>query len=148
MTKKLIQALEPRMMLDGAAVATAIDTIDDLANLNKTDLDKKTKENKKEEAEDRLLDLEEKWGKKYPFVLSSWNRNWDRLSNYFQYSYRIRKLIYTTNPVEGFHRQVRKITKTKGNFTADMALLKLVYLAVKNIEQKWTQPLQKWSLTM
>ena len=112
------------------------------------DLKKVYQASKKEEAEDRLLDLEEKWGKKYPLVLSSWNRNWDRLSNYFQYSYRIRKLIYTTNPVEGFHRQVRKITKTKGNFTADMALLKLVYLAVKNIEQKWTQPLQKWSLTI
>ena len=112
------------------------------------DLKKVYQASQKEEAEDRLLDLEEKWGKKYPLVLSSWNRNWDRLSNYFQYSYRIRKLIYTTNPVEGFHRQVRKITKTKGNFTTDMALLKLVYLAVKNIEQKWTQPLHKWSLTI
>lgn len=112
------------------------------------DLKKVYQASKKEEAEDRLLDLEEKWGKKYPLVLSSWNRNWERLSNYFQYSYRIRKLIYTTNPVEGFHRQIRKVTKTKGNFTSDMALLKLVYLAVKNIEQKWTQPLHKWSLTI
>ena len=112
------------------------------------DLKKVYQASKKEEAEDRLLDLEEKWGKKYPLVLSSWSRNWERLSNYFQYSYRIRKLIYTTNPVEGFHRQIRKVTKTKGNFTSDMALLKLVYLAVKNIEQKWTQPLHKWGLTI
>jgi len=112
------------------------------------DLKKVYQASQKEEAEDRLLDLEEKWGKKYPLVLSSWNRNWDRLSNYFQYSYRIRKLIYTTNAVEGFHRQIRKVTKTKGNFSTDMALLKLVYLAVKNIEQKWNQPLQKWSLTI
>ncbi len=55
-------------------------------------------------------------------------------------------MIYTTNAIEGFHRQIRKVTKTKGAFTSDMALLKLVYLAKKNIEKKWTTPLQNWSL--
>ena len=60
----------------------------------------------------------------------------------------IRKIIYTTNAVEGFHRQIRKVTKTKGAFTNDMALLKLVYLATKNIEKKWTSPLHNWSLTV
>ncbi len=60
----------------------------------------------------------------------------------------IRKIIYTTNAVEGFHRQVRKVTKTKGAFTSDMALLKLVYLATKNIEKKWTSPIQNWSLSI
>jgi transposase-like protein len=112
------------------------------------DLKKVYQASKKEEAEDHLLDLEQKWGQKYAIVISSWNRNWDRLSNYFEYSYRIRKLIYTTNAVEGFHRQIRKVTKTKGNFPSDMALMKLVYLAVQNIEQKWTQPLPKWGLTI
>jgi transposase-like protein len=112
------------------------------------DLKKVYQASKKEEAEDGLLDLEQKWGQKYAIVISSWNRNWDRLSNYFEYSYRIRKLIYTTNAVEGFHRQIRKVTKTKGNFPSDMALMKLVYLAVQNIEQKWTQPLPKWGLTI
>src|SRR5699024_7030321 len=60
----------------------------------------------------------------------------------------IRKIIYTTNAVEGCHRQIRKVTKTKGAFTNDMALLKLVYLATKNIHKKWTSPLHNWSLTI
>ncbi|RAV27431.1 IS256 family transposase [Sinomicrobium soli] len=102
----------------------------------------------KQVAEDELLNLEEKWGQKYPVVIESWQRNWEELSQYFEYTEPIRKIIYTTNAVEGFHRQVRKVTKTKGAFTNDMALLKLVYLATKNIEKKWTSPLQNWSLTI
>jgi len=102
----------------------------------------------KEEAESQLDQLDEKWGKKYPVVIDSWRRNWDRLTTYFQYSEAIRRLIYTTNTIEGFHRQVRKVTKTKGAFTSDMALLKLIYLAAQNIQKKWTQPLQNWSLTV
>jgi len=102
----------------------------------------------KEQAETELLNLEEKWGKKYPIVIKSWNNNWEKLSTYFQYDEQIRKLIYTTNAVEGFHRQVRKVTKTKGAFPNDMALLKLIYLATENISKKWTQPLHNWSLTV
>ncbi|HVX00666.1 MAG TPA: IS256 family transposase [Candidatus Babeliaceae bacterium] len=102
----------------------------------------------KDEAEYQLDQLHEKWGGKYPVVIDSWRRNWDKLSTYFQYSEAIRKLIYTTNTIEGFHRQVRKVTKTKGAFTSDMALLKLIYLAAQNIQKKWTQPLQNWSLTV
>lgn len=97
-------------------------------------------------AEDELLNLEEKWGDKYPIVIESWQRNWEELSQYFEFTEPIRRIIYTTNAVEGFHRQVRKVTKTKGAFVNDMALLKLVYLATKNIEKKWTSPLQNWSL--
>lgn len=102
----------------------------------------------KDQAETALLELEEKWGKKYPVVIRSWNDNWDRLSTYFEYSQPIRRLIYTTNTVEGFHRQVRKVTKTKGAFTSDMALMKLVYLVTRRIEKKWTSPLQNWGLTV
>ena len=102
----------------------------------------------KEEAEQQLMELEEKWGKKYPVVIESWQRNWNKLSTYFKYSTSIRKLIYTTNTVEGFHRQIRKVTKTKGAFTSDMALLKLIYLATQHIQKKWTQPLQNWGLTV
>lgn len=91
--------------------------------------------------------LQEKWGKKYPVVIESWERNWDKLTTYFAYDEHIRKLIYTTNAVEGFHRQVRKVTKTKGVFPNDMALQKLIYLAVTHISKKWTQPLQNWALT-
>ena len=76
-------------------------------------------------------ELQDKWGEKYSVVIDSWRRNWDRLATYFRYDKSIRKLIYTTNTIEGFHRQVRKVTKTKGAFTSDMALLKLIYLAHK-----------------
>jgi transposase-like protein len=100
----------------------------------------------KEIAEDELLNLEQKWGSKYPVVIDSWQNNWEELSQYFEFSAPIRKMIYTTNAVEGFHRQVRKVTKTKGAFTNDMALLKLVYLATKNIQKKWTTPIPNWSL--
>ena len=102
----------------------------------------------KELAEQQLDALDQKWGKKYPLVINSWRKNWDKLSTYFKYDPAIRKMIYTTNAIEGFHRQVRKVTKTKGAFPSDMALLKLVYLAYRNIRKKWTSPLQNWSLTV
>lgn len=92
--------------------------------------------------------LQEKWGKKYPVVLCSWERNWDKLTTYFKYPADIRKLIYTTNTIEGYHRQIRKVTKTKGAFTSDMALLKLLYLVTNNIQKKWTKPLQNWAITV
>jgi transposase-like protein len=102
----------------------------------------------KEGAEVNLEALAEKWGKKYPVVIKSWQDNWHKLSTYFKYTEDIRRIIYTTNTIEGFHRQVRKVTKNKGVFPSDDALLKLVYLAYKNISKKWTQPLQNWSLTV
>jgi len=102
----------------------------------------------KEIAESELDNLEDKWVKKYPIVIKSWRNNWDHLSTYFAYTSMIRKMIYTTNTVEGFHRQVRKVTKTKGPFTSDMALVKLVYLASLHIMKNWTQPVQNWGLTV
>ena len=98
-------------------------------------------------AELRMDELQDKWGEKYPVVIDSWRRNWDRLTTYFRYDKSIRKLIYTTNTIEGFHRQVRKVTKTKGAFTSDIALLKLIYLAHNNIKKKWTMPLANWGTT-
>jgi putative transposase len=102
----------------------------------------------KELAELNLAKLTEKWQKKYPVVIRSWEQNWHKLSTYFKYTEDIRRIIYTTNTIEGFHRQVRKVTKNKGVFPSDDALLKLVYLAYRNISKKWTQPLQNWSLTV
>ncbi len=81
-------------------------------------------------------------------ILKSWQSNWEHLSHYFQYSGEIRRLIYTTNAIEGFHRQVRKFTKTKGAFTSETALFKLVYCACQKIAEKWTAPLQNWALTI
>lgn len=112
------------------------------------DLKKVYKANTKEYAEEQLLSLDEKWGKKYPIVLKSWNNNWEKLSAFFAYSPDIRRVIYTTNIVEGFHRQVRKITKTKGAFSSELALEKLIFLAIETISKKWNMPHQNWSLTI
>ena len=90
--------------------------------------------------------VDEKWGEMYPIVIKSWRDNWERLTEYFQYTPAIRKLIYTTNTVEGYHRQVRKVTKNKGVFPSDTALEKLVYLAYRDISGKWTMPLSNWAL--
>ncbi len=112
-----------------------------------TDLKPVYKADTLEQAELRMDDLEAKWDKKYEKVIESWRNNWPKLTSYFRYDAPIRKLIYTTNTIEGFHRQVRKVTKTKGAFTSDMALLKLIYLAHNNISQKWTMPLSNWGVT-
>lgn len=95
----------------------------------------------KDLTEDALLILEEKWGEKYPAVIKSWQNNWEKLSQYFQYTEPISKIIYTNNAIVGFHRQVRKVTKNKSAFTNDIALLKLIYLATMNIQKKWISPL-------
>lgn len=100
----------------------------------------------KEAAETALDKLDGKWNEQYPIVIKSWRENWDRLSNYFQFTAGIRKLIYTTNAVEGYHRQIRKVTKNKGVFPNDTALEKLVYLAYRNIRKKWTMPIANWAI--
>jgi transposase-like protein len=97
---------------------------------------------------ENLVRLEEKWGKKYQVPIQSWYNNWDKLSTFFDYNPDIRRVIYTTNVIEGFHRQVRKVTKTKGAFTSDQALMKLIYLVVQKISEKWTMPMHNWSLTL
>ena len=97
-------------------------------------------------AETKLLKLDEKWGKKYPIAIKSWQNNWENLSAFFKYDSHIRRLIYTTNPVEALHRQVRKYTKSKGSFTSENALLKLVFSAYNKITTKWTQPVHNWAL--
>ena len=102
----------------------------------------------KELAEDELLKLEEKWGEKYPIVLKSWNNKWENLSVYFKYPQEIRKVIYTTNIIESVHRQFRTLTKTKGAFPNDDSLLKLLFMGIKNAQEKWTMPIRNWSLTL
>lgn len=99
----------------------------------------------KQVAEQQLDLLENKWGEQYPKIIESWKRNWESLSAYFKYPAPIRRLIYTTNTIEGYHRQLRKVTKSKGAFTSDMALIKLLYLAQENITVKWNKPLHNWN---
>ena len=97
-----------------------------------------------QQAEFALDTLEEKWGDKYPTAVNSWRNNWTELSAFFNYSEPIRKIIYTTNIIEGFHAQLRKITKTKRVFSSDMALMKLLYLVQENITKKWNMPMHDW----
>lgn len=95
-------------------------------------------------AEENLQALEQKWGRKYSVAVNSWRNNWNHLSTFFRFPEEIRRVMYTTNIIEGFHRQVRKVTKTKGAFTSDTALLKLVYLATMNVVEKWSKPIHNW----
>ena len=82
-----------------------------------------------------MLNLETKWGE-YPIVIKSWQDNWEKLTEYFLFTAGIRKVIYTTNTVEGYHCQIRKVTINKGVFPSDTALEKLVYLAYRIIRKK------------
>ena len=87
-------------------------------------------------------------GNEIPLSVKGWTDNWRNLSTYFEYSPDIRRAIYTTNAIEAMHRQIRKITKTKGAFTSDQALMKLVYLTIKDISKKWTMPIRNRGLTI
>lgn len=92
-----------------------------------------------------LDELEEKWGKKYPPAVANWRRDWDRLRTIFDFGPEIRRLIYTTNTIEGFNRQLRKITKSKGAFTSEDALKKLLYMAMRNITKDWSASIIAWN---
>lgn len=95
-----------------------------------------------------LDDLEEKWGKKYPSSIASWRNNWPQISTYFKYPVEIRKVIYTTNSIENYNRQLRKVTKTRTIFPTDDALFKLLYLAMMDITKKWTGKAWNWGQTL
>lgn len=99
-----------------------------------------------EDAEYRLEEFRDKWGGKYPQILKSWDANWAELSTYFKYPEEIRRLIYTTNAVEGFHRMLRKFTKTKTIYPTDDAVKKSVYLSIQEISKKWTMPVRDWGI--
>lgn len=95
-----------------------------------------------------LDDLEAEWGKKYPASIASWRNNWPQLSTYFKYPSEIRKLIYTTNSIENFNRQLRKVTKAKTIFPTNDALFKSLYLAMMDATKKWTGRSWEWGLTL
>ena len=95
---------------------------------------------------DALDTFAERWDKKYPKISQSWRDNWPNLSTYFKYPQEVRRLIYTTNAIEGFNRQLRKVTKAKSVFPTDDSLLKMLYLAMIDITKKWTGRRQDWSM--
>ncbi|MFS0781342.1 IS256 family transposase [Bacillus sp. 1P06AnD] len=98
-----------------------------------------------EEAELAFSKFKEKWGKKHPIIIKSWEANWLELTAYFSYPAEIRRLIYTTNTIEGYHRQLRKVTKTKTAYPTDDALRKIIYLATMEISKKWSMPVRGWT---
>lgn len=102
-----------------------------------------------EEAGSAALDrFEEKWGDKYSYAIKSWKTNWESLSTFFKYPPEIRRLIYTTNPIENFNRRIRKTTKNKGSFPTDDSLFKILYLIVMDAAEKWTMPIQSWGIIL
>ena len=102
----------------------------------------------REEAEANLIRLEETWRDKYGAAVKSWQNNWDDLATFFEFPKEIRRLIYTTNTVEGYHRQLRKVLKNKSSFPTPQAVRKLLYLATMDITKKWTATKQNWPLIL
>ena len=113
-----------------------------------TDLKPIYKAISEEKALEELDRFEEKWGKKYPLAIKSWRSNWPELATFFRYPAEIRKIIYTTNIIESYHRQLRKVTKPKSVFPTDDSLLKILYLITVDITKKWTGRLQNWGLIL
>jgi len=99
----------------------------------------------REEGETNLLKLAETWGDRYPAAIRSWENNWTELSTFFDYPAQIRRLIYTTNAIEGYNRQLRKVTKTKAVFPTPKSIRKLLYLAHADIQKKWSMPIANWA---
>lgn len=110
-----------------------------------TDLKAIYKASTREAAEIALEELAEKWGKKYPVSVRSWQDNWDDLATFFDFGPHIRRLIYTTNSVEAYHRQLRKVSKNRGAFPSAEAARKLLYLAHRDIEVKWSKSIFNWT---
>ena len=106
----------------------------------KTDLQAPTLE----QATANLHQLGEKWGGKYAIAVKSWEKNWEDLTIFFNYPADIRRIIYTTNTVESYHRQLRKVIKTKASFPSPESARKLLYLATVDISRKWTKPIMNW----
>ena len=92
---------------------------------------------------DALADIRDKWGRKYPYAVSRKN-NWEDVSAFFQFPDEVRRIMYTTNLIEGLNRQYRKVTKTKSVFPSDSSLEKMLYLASQNVAKKWTQRYRNW----
>lgn len=101
-----------------------------------------------ESALSELESIKEIWGKKYPYAISNWEMNWDVVSPFYKFSEDIRRIMYTTNIIEGLNRQFRKVTKTKSVFPSDSSLEKMLYLASQCITQKWTQRYRNWDLVL
>ena len=147
-----IQTVFPSANIQTCIVHQIRNSIKYIASKDKKSFMKDLKEVYKAPTEELALaqldKLKEAWGNSYGMVIDSWYNNWNNLSNFFDFSPRIRKMIYTTNALEGFNRQVRKYTKSRTIFPTDESLNKCVYLATMEIMEKWTQPVPNWGATL
>ena len=147
-----IQTVFPSANIQTCIVHQIRNSIKYIASKDKKSFMKDVKEVYKAPTEELALaqldKLKETWGNSYGMVIDSWYNNWNNLSTFFDFSPRIRKMIYTTNALEGFNRQVRKYTKSRTIFPTDESLNKCVYLATMEIMEKWTQPVPNWGATL
>ena len=147
-----IQTVFPSANIQTCIVHQIRNSIKYIASKDKKSFMKDLKEVYKAPTEELALaqldKLKETWGNSYGMVIDSWYNNWNNLSTFFDFSPRIRKMIYTTNALEGFNRQVRKYTKSRTIFPTDETLNKCVYLATMEIMEKWTQPVPNWGATL
>ena len=102
----------------------------------------------KQTALEELEKFKAKWQTKYKYAITSWEENWENLSNYFDYPLELRTIIYTTNTIENLNRGIRKYTKTRTHFPNENAATKSIYLSIKNIEYAWSQPIRNWGLIL
>ena len=149
---QVIKTVFPTVDIQTCIVHQIRNSIKYIASKDKKTFMKDLKEVYKAPTEDLALaqldNLKEKWGSNYGMVIDSWYNNWNNLDTFFKFSPQIRKLIYTTNVLEGFNRQVRKFTKVRTIFPTDESLNKCVYLATMEIMEKWTQPIHNWRTTL
>ena len=147
-----IKTVFPTVDIQTCIVHQIRNSIKYIASKDKKAFMKDLKEVYKAPTEDLALaqldNLKEKWGSNYGMVIDSWYNNWNNLDTFFKFSPQIRKLIYTTNVLEGFNRQVRKFTKVRTIFPTDESLNKCVYLSTMEIMEKWTQPIHNWGTTL
>ncbi|URZ01088.1 IS256 family transposase [Clostridium felsineum] len=147
-----IKAVFPRVCIQNCIIHQIRNSIKYIASKNKKEFIRDLKLVYKADTEEialaQLDELKNKWGKTYESVIDSWYENWDKLSTYFSYTKEIRKIIYTTNALEGFNRQLRKFTKTRTVFPTDDSLRKSLYLATEQVMKKWISPMPNWGMTL
>ena len=101
-----------------------------------------------DQAESAFKNFSKKWSSKYGYAVKSWETNWELLTSYFDFPLEIRKIIYTTNPMESLNSAIRKYTKNKSTFPDDQSALKATYFSIMNIQKKWTQPIRSWGIIL
>ena len=146
--KEAIQAVYPQAQIQRCVIHMLRNSFKyvDHSDLKKSSSNLKAVYNAPNEtaALSELEAVKEKWGRKYPYAISNWEDNWEDVSSFFQFSDDIRRIMYTTDIIEGLNRQYRNVTKTKSVFPSDTALEKMLYLASENVVKKWTQRYRNW----